>query len=138
MIEGNWAMGRPVIETRPRIAGTTEMTMATMGRSMKKRDIPGQRAGVALAASLAWGARPEDVVGVRKDPLDRHRTRPRVHLTVREDRLTLMGKDASVVQDEVEHGPLPSGRVIGTVDALREAHVLALADAVVDADRIDG
>src|SRR2546422_7092680 len=50
MIEGNCAIGSPVIETRPRTTVTIEITMATMGLSTKKRAICGQRVGEVPAA----------------------------------------------------------------------------------------
>src|SRR6058998_2822726 len=39
MIDGNWAIGSPVIATRPRTTVTMAMTIATMGLSTKKRDM---------------------------------------------------------------------------------------------------
>ena len=39
MMEGYWATGRPARDTTPRITVRTAMTMATIGRSMKKRVI---------------------------------------------------------------------------------------------------
>ena len=42
-MEGNWAMGRPLAATMPSTTVTMEMTMATMGRSTKKRDMGGPR-----------------------------------------------------------------------------------------------
>src|SRR5262245_401669 len=39
MIAGYWAIGSPVIATSPRTTVTMAITIATMGRSTKKRDI---------------------------------------------------------------------------------------------------
>ncbi len=40
MIDGNCAMGRPAADTSPSTTVMMAMTMATMGRSTKKRAMP--------------------------------------------------------------------------------------------------
>ena len=49
---GNWAMGRSDMATRPTITMRIEITMATMGRLMKNRDM----AAYLFSARMAGGA----------------------------------------------------------------------------------
>src|SRR6185295_6343919 len=207
MMEGNWATGSPVMATRPRITVRTAITMATIGRSTKKRttsallaldrrgrgirrhrypwsyvlqpghdhvlpefqarlDHPqlahpcaeldrselhlpvgpdhrhpvtalqlrhrslGDEQGVLTdregGSDLRELARPEDVLGVGKEPPDGHRAGLHVHLPVRSRRIARVRVDAAVLQHQLEgRGPL-GGRVVRPVDALRTGEILAL------------
>src|SRR5688572_30188732 len=52
MMEGNWATGSPTMATRPRITVRTAITMATIGRSTKKRATSARRALVRRGRGL--------------------------------------------------------------------------------------
>ena len=66
-ISGNWATGNPRIATRPNTTKMIEMTMATMGRLIKKRAIViylfplspgawwGPSAGAAVCGTAVYG-----------------------------------------------------------------------------------
>src|SRR5258706_12728000 len=69
MIEGNWAIGSPGMATRARTIVTIAMAIATIGLSMKKRDMRPARRG--RSAPRGKRGRPQRVrrEGRRRHPV---------------------------------------------------------------------
>src|SRR6202035_2385808 len=126
-MSGYWAIGRPVIATKPRRTVRMEMTMATMGRSMKKRAMASPRSRSAGGGGMISGG----ACRFRGRLFLRLHARPRFDAREALDDDALAGRQARFDDPQGPH-PLPRlhGADLGLVAGADDRYLIAPLELV--------